>query len=97
MGSTLLLVAVAVTVAAVLVVPMLRPPARLPRTPGPIASAVLDVLPGGNCGACGNESCFAAAMAVACGAAPASVCVAGGPETARAVSIAVMREQRRGA
>lgn len=79
-------------VALVFGVPLVRWVRRTPPTPHPLASALLDVLPGGNCGACGNASCFDAASAVARGAAPSSVCAAGGPATAAAVS-AVLRAQ----
>ena len=36
----------------------------------PNVEAILDVLPGANCGACGNPSCFAAAEAIAARRAP---------------------------
>jgi len=52
----------------------------------PNVEAILGVLPGANCGACGNPSCFAAAEAIAAGRAPATTCVAGGKETAEAVA-----------
>lgn len=87
------LAAVAATLLAVVTSPFFRPSGRLPAHLGTVASAVLDVLPGGNCGACGHESCFEAAAAVACGEAPSSVCVTGGIETAEAVA-SVMRAQR---
>jgi len=88
------LLAVGAAVTAVLAVPLMRRAGRPPRDPGPVASAVLGVLPGGNCGACGNESCFDAAAAVASGKAPASICVTGGPQTARAVAHAVRSSRR---
>lgn len=72
--------------AAVLVT---RTPARPPTAPPPGVTAVLGVLPGGNCGACGNPSCFATAEAIAAGRAAADACVAGGPVTARAVAAAL--------
>jgi Na+-translocating ferredoxin:NAD+ oxidoreductase RNF subunit RnfB len=95
-GGVLMLAgaAFAAVVVAVVASPLLRPAGRLPLHPGPVVSAVLDVLPGGNCGACGNESCFDAATAVVSGKAPSSVCVAGGEETANAVSN-VLRADRR--
>lgn len=40
--------------------------------------AVLAALPGANCGACGNPSCFGAAEAIVDGTKPISTCVAGG-------------------
>jgi len=40
----------------------------------PRVQAVLDVLPGANCGACGNPSCFSAAEAIAEGRAPITTC-----------------------
>lgn len=48
----------------------------------PRVQAVLDVLPGANCGACGNPSCFAAAEAIVEGRAPVTTCVAGGQSVA---------------
>jgi electron transport complex protein RnfB len=48
----------------------------------PKVQAVLDVLPGANCGACGSPSCFSAAEAIAEGRAPISLCVAGGQTVA---------------
>jgi len=48
----------------------------------PRVQAVLDVLPGANCGACGNPSCFSAAEAIAEGRAPVTTCVAGGQAVA---------------
>lgn len=48
----------------------------------PHVQAILDVLPGANCGACGNPSCFAAAEAIADGRLPISTCVAGGQAVA---------------
>jgi Na+-translocating ferredoxin:NAD+ oxidoreductase RNF subunit RnfB len=82
-------------VAVVVGVPMLRPHAHVPRDPGPLAAAVLDALPGGNCGACGNDSCFEAAARVAAGRAPADVCATGGPSTAAAVAAALHSMPRR--
>jgi electron transport complex protein RnfB len=75
-----------VAVVAVVGAPFLPRLRVRPPTPNPLVSEVLDVLPGGNCGACGNESCFGAAVAVAAGRAPASVCSAGGPATAAEVA-----------
>lgn len=84
------LITLALCVAAIVIgVPLLRPHRAVPRDPGPLAAAVLDVLPGGNCGVCGNESCFEAAMLVAAGRAPADVCATGGAATASAVATAL--------
>jgi electron transport complex protein RnfB len=47
---------------------------------------ILDALPGANCGACGNPSCFGAAEAMASERAPVTTCVAGGPSVAAAVA-----------
>ena len=74
--------------AAVLVT---RAPARPHTTPPPGVTAVLGALPGGNCGACGNRSCFATAEAIAAGRIADDACVAGGPATARAVAVALAR------
>jgi Na+-translocating ferredoxin:NAD+ oxidoreductase subunit B len=85
------LVVVALCVLGLVVgVPLLRPRREAPRDPGRLAEAVLEVLPGGNCGACGNDSCFETAAAVASGRAPRTACAAGGPVTASAVA-AVLR------
>lgn len=73
-------------------VPFARWLMRAPAPPNPLAAAVLDVLPGGNCGVCGNKSCFEAASAVARGAAPSTICAAGGQATSAAVS-AVLRSR----
>jgi Na+-translocating ferredoxin:NAD+ oxidoreductase RNF subunit RnfB len=53
---------------------------------------VLDALPGANCGACGNPSCFAAAEGIAEGRLPVTTCVAGGQEVADAVA-AILGEE----
>src|SRR5574340_338141 len=52
----------------------------------PRVEAVLDALPGSNCGACGNPSCFAAAEAIAAGEKPVNTCVAGGQAVADAIA-----------
>ena len=67
----------------------LAPRGRPPVPPDPVACAVLSALPGGNCAACGNESCYDAAVAVASGAAGADVCVTGGDETLQRVTDAL--------
>lgn len=52
----------------------------------PNVGSILAALPGANCGACGNPSCFAAAEAIAAHRAPATTCVAGGRSTAEAIA-----------
>jgi electron transport complex protein RnfB len=52
----------------------------------PNVEAILNLLPGANCGACGNPSCFAAAESIAAGHSPATTCVAGGKHTAEAIA-----------
>jgi len=52
----------------------------------PSVEAILGALPGANCGACGNPSCFAAAEAIAAKRAPVTTCVAGGKSTAEAIA-----------
>lgn len=47
---------------------------------------ILDVLPGANCGACGNPSCFGAAEAIAAERIPVTSCVAGGQDVAAGVA-----------
>jgi electron transport complex protein RnfB len=83
------IVVAACAVAVVIGVPVLRPRRGAPRAPGRLAEAILEVLPGGNCGACGNDSCFETASEVAAGRAPHTACSAGGPDTAKAVSVAL--------
>jgi electron transport complex protein RnfB len=55
----------------------------------PRIQAVLDVLPGANCGACGNPSCFSAAEGVVEKRVPVTVCVAGGQDVADHVARAM--------
>lgn len=55
----------------------------------PLIEAVFAALPGGNCGACGNPSCFAVAELIAEGTKPVSACVAGGQTVADAVADAM--------
>lgn len=88
MGGISLIVTAFAAIAVVIGVPMLRPRPRAVVVE-PRRAAVLNALPGGNCGACGNDSCFDAADAVATGRASASVCVAGGLRTAAAVTEAL--------
>lgn len=52
----------------------------------PKIEAIFEALPGSNCGACGNPSCFAAAEAIAAGDRPVNACVAGGKSVADAVA-----------
>lgn len=52
----------------------------------PRVEAVAATLPGANCGACGNPSCFSAAEAIAAGELPVTACVAGGKSVAQAVA-----------
>ncbi len=52
----------------------------------PRVQQVLDALPGANCGACGNPSCFSVAEGIAEGRLLATTCVAGGQEVADAVA-----------
>lgn len=47
---------------------------------------VYAALPGSNCGACGNPSCFSAAEAIVTGSAPVSSCLAGGQAVADEVA-----------
>ena len=50
------------------------------------AEAVLEVLPGANCGACGFSGCSGYAKALAQGSAKPGLCSPGGEETTKAVS-----------
>ncbi|MFP4036504.1 MAG: FAD-dependent oxidoreductase [Desulfobacteraceae bacterium] len=52
----------------------------------PRIEEVENCLAGANCGGCGYTGCWAAAAAVVAGKAPPSVCVVGGPETAKKVA-----------
>lgn len=52
----------------------------------PAVEAIFDALPGSNCGACGNPSCFAVAEAIASGEKPVNTCVAGGQSVADAIA-----------
>jgi electron transport complex protein RnfB len=47
---------------------------------------ILDMLPGANCGACGNPSCFGAAEAIVAERIPVTACVAGGQDVAAGVA-----------
>lgn len=52
----------------------------------PKIEAIFEALPGSNCGACGNPSCFAVAEMIAAGEKPVNTCVAGGQSVADAVA-----------
>lgn len=52
----------------------------------PNVERVLAALPGANCGACGNPSCFTAAEGIAAGRLAVDTCVAGGKKTAEAIA-----------
>lgn len=52
----------------------------------PRVEAVASALPGANCGACGNPSCFAVAEAIVAGTLPVNACVAGGQAVAEAIA-----------
>lgn len=52
----------------------------------PRVEAVATILPGSNCGACGNPSCFAVAEGIVAGTLPANACVAGGQTCADAIA-----------
>ncbi|MHB1340475.1 MAG: RnfABCDGE type electron transport complex subunit B [Coriobacteriia bacterium] len=52
----------------------------------PRIEAVASALPGANCGACGNPSCFAVAEAMVGGTLPSNACVAGGTAVAEVVA-----------
>jgi len=52
----------------------------------PRVEAVADILPGSNCGACGNPSCFAVAEGIVAGTLPTNACVAGGQTCADEVA-----------
>lgn len=55
----------------------------------PRVERVLAALPGANCGACGNPSCFAAAESMVAGSIPITSCTAGGQTVADAVADAL--------
>lgn len=52
----------------------------------PRVEQIASVLPGSNCGACGNPSCFVAAEGIAAGNLPVMACVAGGQDVADALA-----------
>ncbi|MCG6911261.1 MAG: FAD-dependent oxidoreductase [Deltaproteobacteria bacterium] len=52
----------------------------------PMIVAIDDVLPGANCGGCGQPGCSANAEAIAAGKAAPNSCVAAGPEVAEAIA-----------
>ena len=51
----------------------------------PRIEAVTDLLPGANCGGCGQAGCSSAAEAMVKGAIPVNSCVVGGNEAAEAI------------
>ncbi len=51
----------------------------------PLAKAIYEVLPHGECAACGFPGCHPCAEAIAEGRAPVTACVVGGPATAEKV------------
>lgn len=53
----------------------------------PRVEAVAAILPGSNCGACGNPSCFAVAEGIVASTLPASACVAGGQGVADKIAV----------
>ncbi|MDO9557127.1 MAG: RnfABCDGE type electron transport complex subunit B [Coriobacteriia bacterium] len=53
----------------------------------PRVEAVAAILPGSNCGACGNPSCFAVAEGIVSGALPVNSCVAGGQSVADGIAV----------
>ena len=55
----------------------------------PRVQHVLDALPGANCGACGNPSCFAVAEGIAGGRLPITSCLAGGQDVAVSIAAAL--------
>lgn len=52
----------------------------------PAIESIFEALPGSNCGACGNPSCFATAEAIAAGEKPVNSCVAGGQKVADVIA-----------
>ncbi len=52
----------------------------------PRVEAVASALPGANCGACGNPSCFAVAESIVGGTLPVTACTAGGKSVAEAIA-----------
>ncbi|MBN2823497.1 MAG: RnfABCDGE type electron transport complex subunit B [Coriobacteriia bacterium] len=53
----------------------------------PRVEAVAAILPGSNCGACGNPSCFAVAEGIVEGTLPVNACVAGGQSCADSIAV----------
>ena len=53
----------------------------------PRVEAVASILPGSNCGACGNPSCFAVAEGIVAGTLPTNACVAGGQSCADGIAV----------
>lgn len=52
----------------------------------PRVEEVAALLPGSNCGACGNPSCFAVAEGIVAGTLPTNSCIAGGQKTASGIA-----------
>jgi Na+-translocating ferredoxin:NAD+ oxidoreductase RNF subunit RnfB len=82
MGVVLGLVGIAVLSLALIS----RATSRVHVQTDPNVEAILGLLPGANCGACGNPSCFSAAESIAAGRAPADTCLSGGSETAQKIA-----------
>ncbi len=53
----------------------------------PRVESVAETLPGSNCGACGNPSCFAVAEGIVAGTLPVNACVAGGQACADQIAL----------
>ncbi|MBO4359637.1 MAG: RnfABCDGE type electron transport complex subunit B [Eubacteriaceae bacterium] len=58
----------------------------------PRADAILEVLPGANCGGCGFAGCAAVAEAIASGKAPVNTCPVGGADVAAKVAVIMGQE-----
>lgn len=58
----------------------------------PRADAILEVLPGANCGGCGFAGCSAVATAIAAGKAPINTCPVGGADVAAKVAVIMGQE-----
>lgn len=73
-------------IGAVLGVAMARASRRPTAEVDERVSRVLGALPGANCGACGNTTCFTTAEAIVGGRMPADGCAAGGDDVADEVA-----------
>lgn len=58
----------------------------------PKVDAIIEVLPGGNCGACGYAGCINFAEAVAEGKAPTNACIPGGEDAAKTIAAELGQE-----